>query len=273
MKAVCIVPARMASSRYPGKPIAPILGMPLIEHVWHRCRLAKGLDHLAVATCDREIAAVIEAAGGTAVMTRDDHPGCVDRTVEAVERLHPDLADDDLVFMVQGDEVLLTPDMVDAVVTRYRETRAPVVNLASAILNEADYLDPNVVKVCGAPDGRALFFSRAPIPSPSRSASLPAVYQQTGVIGFSARFLKTFGGLERTPLEKIEHIDMLRTLEHGYEVRLVTVQHETLGVDTPADRDRAERELAADPTTARYLDDRTPDDEWQGNRRSIDSPS
>jgi len=258
MKAVCIVPARMASSRYPGKPVAPILGMPLIEHVWHRCRLARGLDHLAVATCDSEIVTVITEAGGTAVMTRDDHPGCVDRTVEAVETLHPDLADDDLVLMVQGDEILLTPEMADAVVACYRQTRAPVVNLASAILAEADYQDPNVVKVCAAPDGRALFFSRAPIPSNSRLEGMPPVYQQTGVIGFSARFLRTFGTLDRTPLERIEHIDMLRTLEHGYEIRLVTVDRETLGVDTPADRDRAERELTSDPTTARYLDLRRP---------------
>jgi 3-deoxy-manno-octulosonate cytidylyltransferase (CMP-KDO synthetase) len=253
MKTVCVIPARMASSRYPGKPMVPILGLPLTMHVLERCRLAKGLDRIVVATCDKVIFDAARARDAEAVMTEDTHPGCVDRTVEAIEKLGADLADDDLVLMVQGDEILVTPEMLGRVIETYRKTKASVVNLASAILNDADHQDPNVVKVCGAPDGRALFFSRAPIPSKSRAKGPIAVFQQTGIIGFSKSFLFKFGALPRTPLEMAEQIDMLRTLEHGYEIRLVTVATETIGVDTPADRDRAEEALRADPVTARYL--------------------
>ncbi|MBC7952344.1 MAG: 3-deoxy-manno-octulosonate cytidylyltransferase [Rhodospirillaceae bacterium] len=254
MKTVCIIPARMASSRFPNKPLAPMLGMALVLHVWHRCRLASGLDHVVVATCDEAIADAVRAQGGEAVMTADTHPGCVDRTVEAVTKLYPDLADDDLVLMVQGDEVMVTPQMIESMVEVYSRTKAPVVNLASVITSAADQDDPNCVKVCAAPDGRALFFSRAPIPSRWRAQGPVPAYQQTGVIGFSHAFLQTFGTLERTPLEMIEQIDMLRTLEHGYPIQIVTVGVETVGVDTPADLKRGEDMLRADPVTRLYMD-------------------
>jgi len=252
--AVCIIPARMASSRFPGKPLVGLLGLPLVLHVWHRCRLARGLDRVVVATCDQEIFDAVVAAGGEAVMTGDHHPGCVDRTVEAVATLGVAPRDEDLVLMVQGDEVLVTPAMIEQMLRAYADSPAPVVNLASLILSEADHDDHNCVKVCAAPDGRALFFSRSPIPSRSRAKSFPPVYQQTGVIGFARGFLDTFGRLPRSPLEQIEQIDMLRTLEHGYAIRIVVTERETIGVDTPADRDRAETILRADPTTAAYLD-------------------
>lgn len=251
---VCIVPARMASTRYPGKPLAPMLGMPLVLHVWNRCRLAHSLGRVVVATCDIEIKQAVEAAGGEAVMTADSHPGCVDRTVEAIANLGLAPSDDDMVLMVQGDEVMVTPAMIDRMVEVHARTKAPVVNLASVIATEADHDDPNCVKVCAGPDGRALFFSRAPIPSRWRAKGPVPAYQQTGIIGFSHGFLQTFGRLERTPLEMIEQIDMLRTLEHGYPVQIVTVDVETVGVDTPADLKRGEDMLRADPTTRQYLD-------------------
>lgn len=252
--AICIIPARMASSRFPGKPMVGLLELPLILHVWHRCRLAKGLERVVVATCDQIIFDAVVAAGGEAVMTADSHPGCVDRTVEAIANLGLDLADDDLVLMVQGDEVMVTPEMIEQMLAAYAERPVPVVNLASLILSPADHDDHNCVKVCFAPDGRALFFSRSPIPSRSRVKDFPAVYQQTGVIAFSRAFLATFGRLERTPLEMVEQIDMMRTLEHGYAIRMVVAQRETIGVDTPADRDRAEDMLRADPVTRLYMD-------------------
>ena len=252
-KNICIIPARMASGRFPGKPLAPLLGLALILHVWERCRLADGLDRIVVATCDEEIKAAVEARGGEAVMTADTHPGCVDRTEEAIDILCPDITDDAFVLMVQGDEVLIAPDMIAGVLDAYAATKAPVVNLVSKIESNNDHDDPNVVKVVATPNGRALYFSRAPIPSRSRADAVP-MHQQTGVIGFAAGFLKTFGTLERTPLEKIEHIDMMRTLEHGYPIQLVAIDRETLGVDTPADLQRAEGILAADPLTATYLE-------------------
>ena len=254
MTSICIIPARMASSRFPGKPMVGLLGLPLVLHVWQRCRLARGLDRVVVATCDQVIFDAVVAAGGEAVMTADSHPGCVDRTVEAIANLGLTLADDDLVLMVQGDEVMVTPQMIEQMLAAYAERPVPVVNLASLVLNPADHDDHNCVKVCFRPDGNALFFSRSPIPSRSRAKDFPPVYQQTGIIAFSRSFLDIFGRLERTPLEMVEQIDMMRTLEHGYDIRIVVAQRETIGVDTPADRDRAEGMLRADPVTRLYMD-------------------
>jgi 3-deoxy-manno-octulosonate cytidylyltransferase (CMP-KDO synthetase) len=243
----------MASSRFPGKPLKPLLSMPLILHVWNRCRLWPGFERVVVATCDEEIKAAIETAGGEAVMTADTHERCTDRTEEAVDKLNLGLADDDLVLMVQGDEILVTPDMLGQIASVYEKTKAPVVNLISAILTVEDQEDPNVVKLVIAPDGRALYFSRAPIPSRARTKTLPPMWQQTGVIAFSAAFVKEFSRLEPTPLEVIESVDMMRVLEHGRPIQTVAVPFETIGVDTPADRDRAEKVLSDDPVTRRYL--------------------
>lgn len=249
---LCVIPARMASSRFPGKPLAPLLGHPLVLHVYDRCRLSDRIDRLIIATCDDAIRRAARDHGAEVVMTAETHPGCVDRVDEAVSRPDVDLGDDDLVLMAQGDEVLVGPDMMAAVIDAYAASKAPVVNLASPILDDADREDPNVVKVVAAADGRALYFSRAPIPSRARDKDAPA-FQQTGVIGFSKAFLRRFGKLERTPLEIAEGIDMMRTLEHGYPIRMVFTDRVTIGVDTPADLTRAERMLRDDPWTGRYL--------------------
>jgi 3-deoxy-manno-octulosonate cytidylyltransferase (CMP-KDO synthetase) len=250
---LCVIPARMASSRYPGKPLAPLLGLGLVLHVWERCRLAKRVDRVIIATCDEEIRLACERQGADVVMTDPDHPGCVDRTAEAIALVSPVPSGHDLVLMVQGDEVMVTPDMLDAMVGVHQDTGAPVVNLISRLRSTSDHDDPNRVKCCIALDGRALFFSRSPIPSRVRTDDVP-MYQQTGIIGFSADFLTIFQNLSRTPMEIAEGIDMLRTLEHGYEIRTVPTDAQMLGVDTPNDRIRAEQLLRDDPVTRAYLD-------------------
>ena len=212
MPNLCIIPARMGSSRFPGKPLAPINGLALVLHVFERCRLCTDIDRVVIATCDEEIRVAATAHGAETIMTADTHPGCVDRTDEAVSLIGGDLAEDDFVLMVQGDEIFVMPDMLTNMVAAFGSSESPVVNLVSKIHNVDDHDDPNVVKVVGDPDGRALFFSRAPIPFRNRanaSSRLP-LYQQTGVIGFSKEFVHRFGALEQTPLEKIEHIDMMR---------------------------------------------------------------
>jgi 3-deoxy-manno-octulosonate cytidylyltransferase (CMP-KDO synthetase) len=253
MRAICVIPARMASSRYPGKPLKPLLGLPLILHVYRRCRLYAGFERVVIATCDEEIRAAAVADGAEAVMTKPTHERATDRTEEAIAKLDLGLADDDLALMVQGDEILMTPQMAGAVVSAFEKTRPSVVNLASRIYRPEDHDDPNVVKVVVAPDGRALYFSRAPIPSRARMKELVA-HQQTGVIGFSAAFLQRYSKLPPTPLEQAESCDMLRVLEHGLPIQIVTTDAETIGVDTPADHARAEKILAADPLTRRYLE-------------------
>jgi len=249
---LCIIPARMGSCRFPGKPLEPLLGLALVLHVYERCALSPGIGRTVIATCDEAIAEAARAHGAEVVMTADSHPGCVDRTDEAVALIAPDMADDGLVLMVQGDEVLVSPKMCDDIIAAYDEGGSQVVNLASKMFSREDHEGPNSVKVVTALNGNALFFSRAAIPSPSRTPDVP-MYQQTGVIGFAKSFLPKFGKLPRTPLEQIEGIDMLRTLEHGMSVRIVHTEQETIGVDTPDDLARAEKMLRHDPVTQQYL--------------------
>jgi 3-deoxy-manno-octulosonate cytidylyltransferase (CMP-KDO synthetase) len=251
-RAVCVIPARMASSRFPGKPLAQMLGMPLILHVWHRCRLFAGFERVVVATCDAEIFDTARAAGAEAVMTADTHERATDRVQEAVAKLKLGLAPTDLVVMVQGDEALMAPELAEAILAIYERDRPAVVNLGSRLYRDEDHDDVNTVKVVADPKGRVLYFSRAPIPSRARAKRVP-MYQQTGVMGFAADFLDRFSALPQTPLEIIESVDMLRVLEHGLPIALVTTETETIGVDTPADLARAEQKLRDDPVTVRYL--------------------
>ncbi len=251
MKKICVIPARMGSTRFPGKPLATALGIPVIVHVAKRCALSGHIDHSVVATCDLEIKNVCEENGIAVIMTSDQHERCTDRVSEAIEKCGWEFKDDDFVLMVQGDEILVTPAMLDSVIDEYERTRSPVVNLLSTIYAAQDHEDPNVVKVVSAPDQRALYFSRAPIPSRYRDSQAPS-YQQTGVIGFSRKFLREFSELPQTPLEKIESIDMLRVLEHGLPLRVVYTDKETVAVDVPYDLERAEKILATDPLVKNY---------------------
>lgn len=252
MKRICLIPARMASSRFPGKPLAPLLGKPLIEHVMHRCSLCTSLDRVAVATCDQAIVDAVTAAGGEAVMTADTHDRCTDRVEEAVGHMDLGLDDNDLVLMVQGDEILVSPDMLQRTIDAFDRTGADVLNLLSPIFSPEDHNDINVVKAVFAPDRRILYMSRAPIPSTSRGNQVQP-HQQTGVIAFRYGFLKKYSSLPQTPLEQMESIDMLRVMEYGLPIYAETTETETIGVDTEADRARAEKRLADDPYTARYM--------------------
>jgi 3-deoxy-manno-octulosonate cytidylyltransferase (CMP-KDO synthetase) len=227
--------------------------MPLIQHVYLRSRLFADFERVIVATCDAEIVDSIRAVGGEAVMTADTHERCTDRVQEAVDGLGLGLTDDDLVLMVQGDEILVSPDMLAQTAARYAQTRAAVVNLVSRLYAAQDQDDVNAVKAVMAPDDRILYFSRSGIPSRSRAGTDVEVYQQTGVIGFKPSLLATFASLPQTPLERAESCDMLRLLEHHMPIYAVRTEIETIGVDTAADHARAEKVLAADPLTARYL--------------------
>lgn len=252
MRVICVIPARMGSSRFPGKPMADMLGLPMILHVMKRCELNASLDRTVVATCDQEIFDAVTEAGGEAIMTADTHERCTDRVAEAISKMALSLSGDDLVLMVQGDEALMTPEMAEQVIEAYRETGTPVVNLMSRLTKVEDHDDPNAVKAVAGPDGLALYFSRAPIPSRYRATDAP-MYQQTGVIGLSAEYLQTFNNLPQTPLEIIESVDMMRVLEHGHPLRLVYTDRETVSVDTPDDLERALMFMREDPYTSEYL--------------------
>jgi 3-deoxy-manno-octulosonate cytidylyltransferase (CMP-KDO synthetase) len=238
LKIVCIIPARMGSSRFPGKPLASIRGRPMIEHVYRRCRMNASLNGVYVATCDGEIAAATEAFGGTAVLTSSSHQRASDRVAEAAERM-----DADIVVMVQGDEPLIHPEMIDQAVDPFRRDPAILcTNLAAPIRSIEEMSDPNTIKVVTARNHDALYFSRQPIPSGS-SAGL----KQVCVIPFRREFLLQYAKLQPTPLEIAESVDMLRILEHGFKVRMVMTDHDTHSVDTPADLTLVERMLEKDP--------------------------
>lgn len=251
MKIICVIPARMGSSRFPGKPLELANQIPVVIHVAKRCMLAKNIDDVIVATCDQEIATVCGQYKIKSVITSDSHERCTDRVSEAIGNLYTNLSNDDFILMVQGDEILVTPDMLSQVIDDYKKFKNPVVNLLSRIYSSNDYQDPNVVKVVSKENQEALYFSRAPIPSTYRDKDA-LIYQQTGVIGFSKEFLEKFSQLPQTPLEKIESIDMLRVLEHNLPLRVVYTEKETVAVDVPEDLLRAEKILKEDSLLSLY---------------------
>lgn len=250
-RVVGVIPARMASSRYPGKPLAPLLGLPMVEHVYRRSMLCDRLDDVWVATCDEEIRAAAEGFGGKAVMTSERHERATDRVAEAAGSL-----DADIVVMIQGDEPLVTPAMIAVAVDGLvRAREAGCVNLVAKIESESEYRSPHTIKVVRDRASNALYFSREPIPTLTRQGwgSVP-VFKQVCIIPFRRDVLLRYPQLDPTPLERAESVDMLRLVESGYDIRLVETSGRSHAVDLPEDRDNVERLLAEDPVTKRYID-------------------
>ncbi|MEO8205299.1 MAG: 3-deoxy-manno-octulosonate cytidylyltransferase [Chthoniobacterales bacterium] len=243
-KIIGIIPARMESSRFPGKPLATICGIPMILHVWKRVSLSRRLTDVYVASCNQEIIDVIEAAGGKAIMTANTHERCTDRTQEAVEKI----GGADIVVNIQGDEPFVTPEMIDLAVNAILEDESlPCTNLMSPITDLETLQDPNEVKVVFDQKMNALYMSREAIPSLKKGGSFDHAWKQVCVIPFRWDFLKKFSELEPTPLEIRESVDMMRAIEHGYRVRMVPCEASGISVDTEGDRQDAERMMSGDP--------------------------
>jgi len=253
---VSIIPARMASSRFPGKPMAPICGMPMIGHVYLRSRLSQLLDDVYVATCDNIIYDYIRSLGGKAVMTADTHERCTDRTAEALLKIEADIGRHvDIVVMIQGDEPMLRPEMIDeALQPMLDDESVQVTNLFAPLQSEADHKDPNEVKVVMDRNMQALYFSREPIPSRKKFKGEIPMFKQVCVIPFRRDYLLEFTRMAPTPLEIIESVDMLRILEHGHKVRMAPTRYEVYSVDTEADRLFVENQMRADSLLPRYID-------------------
>ena len=254
MRVVAIIPARMASSRFPGKPLAPIHGIPMVGHVYFRSKMSSTLQQVYLATCDAPIQAYAERIGAPCIMTSTTHERAVDRTVEAnasVEAMTGQPSD--IVVMIQGDEPMVYPEMIDeAVAPLLADDTVQLVNLAAPLKDREEHNDPNAVKVVMDQAGDAMYFSREPIPSWKKGAAELPMWKQVCIIPFRRDFLVTFGRLPQTPLERAESVDMLRAMEHGYRVRIVPTRYDTYCVDTPEDLARAQRKMAADPLLARY---------------------
>ncbi|MCX5715528.1 MAG: 3-deoxy-manno-octulosonate cytidylyltransferase [Candidatus Omnitrophica bacterium] len=249
-----IIPARMASTRFPGKPLADICGVPLVGHVYFRSRMNKTLKYVYVATCDKEIEDYCLKNGIKVVMTKDTHTRASDRAAEAMLNIEREVGEKiDIVVMIQGDEPMLNPKMIDLAIRPMLEDSAIlVVNLMVEIESAKEQEDANVVKVVVDKDNHALYFSREPIPSAKKVKGPVARYKQIPIIPFRRDSLIMFNNLAPKPLEIIESVDMLRLLEHGQKVKMVLSQFNTYGVDTPQDLKRVEKLIKADPLTARY---------------------
>lgn len=248
MKILTLIPARMGSSRFPGKPMAPLLGKPMIGHVYERVAKNRNVSLTAVATCDREIAEYIASIGGRAIMTGSQHERASDRCAEALEVLEQEQGSRyDVVVMVQGDEPMTHPDMItEAIAPLLADPSVQVVNLLGKIESLEEFEDRNCIKVVCDLQGNALCFSREPIPTRSKAAAIPML-KQVCVIPFRRDFLLRYTRMAPTPLEIAESIDMMRVLEHGLRVRMAPTRFSTNAVDTPADLARVARLMAQLP--------------------------
>jgi 3-deoxy-manno-octulosonate cytidylyltransferase (CMP-KDO synthetase) len=246
MNILAIIPARMGSSRFPGKPMAEILGKPMIGHVYDRVIQCDLLSKTVVATCDQEIVDYIESIGGHAVMTSDQHERASDRCAEALGYLEEDDAVQyDIIVMVQGDEPMTHPDMIkEALQPMLGNPEICVTNLLADIESVDEFEDRNCIKVVCDLQSNALYFSREPIPTRVRDEKIQ-MSKQVCVIPFRRDFLLEYIQLEPTPLEIAESVDMMRVLEHGLKVHMVPTNHKTNAVDTPDDLKKVERLMQA----------------------------
>jgi len=226
--AIAIIPARFQSTRLPGKPVIEVRGKTLIEHVYRRVEQAGSIERILVATDDERIAQAVQRFGGNVIMTRIDHQSGTDRLAEAAGKL----PEDALVVNVQGDEPMIEPEVIDRAVAVARLKDSEIVTLRTKLADRADIEDSNRVKVVVNRDGLALYFSRSPIPSSGTT------FLHLGLYVYRAGFLRRFTRLERTPLEIGERLEQLRALEHGFRIRVVEVESESWGIDTPADLEK-----------------------------------
>lgn len=241
MNILALIPARMGSSRFPGKPMAELLGKPMIGHVYQRVAQSPLVTLTAVATCDKEIFDYIESIGGVAVMTGEQHERASDRCAEALATLEQTRHTRfDIVVMVQGDEPMTHPDMIaEAVQPLLDDAGVNVVNLLGEITDPAEFEDRNCIKVVCDLHHNALYFSREPIPTRAKSANIP-MGKQVCVIPFRRDFLIEYTRMHPTPLEVAESVDMMRILEHGLKVRMAPTRHSTQSVDTISDLKKVE---------------------------------
>jgi len=241
MKVAAIIPARYASSRFPGKPLVDILGKPMIQRVYERVAQVSGISRVVVATDDPRIYDAVAGFGGQACMTRDDHPSGTDRLAEVAADL-----DDDLVVNVQGDEPLIDPRMVESALAPLRQNSSiPMGTLKTPLQSAEEFLNPNVVKVVTDQEGFALYFSRAPIPHPRDFSNNPpaefprmVAFKHVGLYVYRRDFLLEFPRLQPTPLEELEKLEQLRALEHGVRIYVAFTDLVSTGVDTPADLEK-----------------------------------
>ena len=231
MKILCVIPARYASTRLPGKPLKDVAGKPMICRVYDRASQAKTLSGVVVATDDERILRAVEDHGGRAMMTAKDHPTGTDRLAEVAEA-YPDV---DLIINVQGDEPLIEPSLIDELGRAFDgDAELQMATVMTPMEDEAEQKNPNNVKVVTDKNGCALYFSRSLLPYPRNDAGTP-VYKHIGIYAYRRDFLLAYAKMAPTPLERTESLEQLRALENGYKIKCIRTNARFVGVDTPED--------------------------------------
>lgn len=231
MKILCVIPARYASTRLPGKPLKDVAGKPMICRVYDRASQAKTLSGVVVATDDERILRAVEDHGGRAMMTAKDHPTGTDRLAEVAEA-YPDV---DLIINVQGDEPLIEPSLIDELGRAFDgDAELQMATVMTPMEDEAEQKNPNNVKVVTDKNGCALYFSRSLLPYPRNDAGTP-VYKHIGIYAYRRDFLLAYAKMTPTPLERTESLEQLRALENGYKIKCIRTNARFVGVDTPED--------------------------------------
>lgn len=249
MSSIVIIPARYGSTRFPGKVLYPLKGIPLIQHVYQNSKSSKLADEVLVATDNEEVFDKVISFGGRAVMTDKGHQSGTDRIAEVATSL-----DYDIIVNVQGDEPLIRPDMIDQVILLLEDKRADIGTLIKEIKEPEDVFDPNIVKVVVDKEGFAIYFSRAPIPycrdewregmDVKEAFNNYRFYKHIGIYSYRRDVLLSISKMEQTMLEKAEKLEQLRALENGLNIKTDKTSFETYGVDTPEDIERVEKCLS-----------------------------
>lgn len=238
---VVIIPARMASTRLPGKPLADICGKPMIEWVYRKAASVRGIDAVLVATPDAEIAKAVSAFGGRAVITSNEHRSGTDRVAEAAG----ELGDEDIVVNVQGDEPMITPESIESLIPPLEGKDAPHITSLMRAISPDEATDPNLVKVVVDRAGNALYFSRSVIPYMRNEVPGIKIWGHIGIYGYTVRALREFSKLDPTPLETAESLEQLRAIENGWRIRMIETSFKPIGVDTEADLEKVRNLFAS----------------------------
>lgn len=230
MKILCVIPARYASTRLPGKPLADIVGKPMIQHVYERSAQATIPQQVVVATDDEKVFQAVQQFGGKVVMTSSEHQTGTDRLAEVASKY----AEVDVIINVQGDEPLINPKVIDELAQEFLNDTALQMASVMSIMDTEDYQNPNAVKVVTDLNNNALYFSRSLLPYP-RVAGKANVYKHIGIYAYKKDFLLKFAKLEPTPLEQSESLEQLRALENGYKIKMIKTKAKFIGVDSIED--------------------------------------
>lgn len=253
MKIYGIVPARMNSSRFPGKPLHPICGRPMIEHVFERAKLFPRWDGLYLATCDDTIAMFAKQKSYPVVMTAETHVRCLDRVAEAISKT-VETNDEDIIVCVQGDEPMLHPQMIEAVIKPLEnDNDVNCTMLAMDIIDETQFLNPDIVKIIHDIKGDVLYTSRSPVPYCKSFSPMLGAKRVSGIFAFRWHFLKTFNALPESPLELHESCDSNRIIDNGFKQRIAPYNYQHyFSVDSPTDIELVEKYMQADSLWGQY---------------------